>query len=68
MRLVVNVPLIVAGSLAVLGAGLHGIGGPRSTRMMIHTTWRLSGSLRALLGRPVPILLSAIAALGWWER
>ena len=54
----VNVPLIVAGSLAILGAAIHGVGGevlvlrqlspgmlpssrfggPRTTKLMIHTT------------------------------
>jgi len=58
----VNVPLIVAGSLAILGAAIHGVGGevlvvrqlspgmlpssrfggPRTTKLMIHTTWHLT--------------------------
>ena len=57
-----NVPLIVAGSLAILGAAIHGVGGellvvrqlsqgmlpssrfggPRTTKLMIHTTWHLT--------------------------
>ena len=57
-----NVPLIVAGSLAILGAAIHGaggevlmvrklspemlpssqFGGPRTTKLMIHTTWHLT--------------------------
>ena len=57
-----NVPLIVAGSLAILGAAVHGVGGevlvvrklspgmlpssrfggPRTTKLMIHTTWHLT--------------------------
>ena len=57
-----NVPLIVAGSLAILGAALHGVGGevlvvrklspavlpssalggPRTTKAMIHVTWHLT--------------------------
>ena len=57
-----NVPLIVAGSLAILGAVIHGaggevlvvrrlspgmlpssqFGGPRTTKLMIHTTWHLT--------------------------
>jgi hypothetical protein len=58
----VNVSLIVAGSLAILGAVIHGaggevlvvrhlspgmlpsslFGGPRTTKLMIHTTWHLT--------------------------
>jgi hypothetical protein len=57
-----NVPLIVAGSLAVLGAVVHGVGGevlvvrklspgmlpstrlggPRTTKSMIHVTWHMT--------------------------
>ena len=57
-----NVPLIVAGSLAIVGAAIHGVGGevfvigklrpetlpatrlggPRTTRSMIHVTWHLA--------------------------
>ena len=57
-----NVPLVVAGSLAILGAVIHGaggealvvrqlspeilpssrFGGPRTTKLMIHTTWHLT--------------------------
>ena len=57
-----NVPLIIAGSLAILGAAIHGaggevlvlrqlspgmlppsrFGGPRTTKLMIHTTWHLT--------------------------
>ena len=57
-----NIPLIVAGCLAILGAALHGVGGevlvvrklspamlppsrlggPRTTRAMIHTTWHMT--------------------------
>jgi hypothetical protein len=58
----VNIPLIVAGSVAILGAALHGVGGeifvvrklspevlpssalggPRTTKVMIHVTWHLT--------------------------
>jgi hypothetical protein len=58
----VNAPLIVAGSLAILGAAAHGVGGevlvlrklspgmlpssrlggPRTTKTMIHVTWHLT--------------------------
>jgi hypothetical protein len=58
----VNAPLIVAGSLAILGAAIHGVGGevlvvrklspkvlpssalggPRTTKLMIHVTWHLT--------------------------
>jgi hypothetical protein len=58
----VNIPLIVAGSLAVLGAAIHGVGGevlvvrklspgmlpstalggPRTTKAMIHVTWHMT--------------------------
>jgi hypothetical protein len=57
-----NVPLIVAGSLAILGAAIHGVGGevlvmrklspgmlpgsrfggPKTTELMIHTTWHMT--------------------------
>ena len=57
-----NVPLIVAGSLALLGAAIHGVGGevlvvrklspgtlpssdlggPRTTKTMIHVTWHMT--------------------------
>ena len=57
-----NAPLIVAGSLAILGAAIHGVGGevlvvrklspevlpssalggPRTTKLMIHVTWHLT--------------------------
>jgi hypothetical protein len=57
----VNVTLIVAGSLAILGAAVHGVGGevlvrklspgtlpstrlggPRTTKTMIHVTWHMT--------------------------
>jgi len=58
----VNVPLIVAGSLAILGAAIHGVGGeilvvrklspgllpssrlggPGTTKTMIHVTWHMT--------------------------
>jgi hypothetical protein len=61
-RFNVNAPLIVAGSLPILGAAIHGVGGevlvvrhlssgmlpssrfggPRTTKLMIHTTWHLT--------------------------
>ena len=57
-----NVPLIVAGSLAILGAAIHGVGGeilvvrklspgllpssrlggPGTTKTMIHVTWHMT--------------------------
>lgn len=50
-----NAPLIVAGSLALLGAGFHGIGGeklvigklapaglPKAVQTMVHVTWHLT--------------------------
>jgi hypothetical protein len=72
----VNVPLIVAGSLAILGAAIHGVGGevlvlrqlspgmlpasrfggPRSTKLMIHTTWHLTTI--AFLSTGLALLLS----------
>jgi hypothetical protein len=58
----VNVPLVVAGSLGILGAAIHGvggevlvvrklslgmlpstaIGGPKTTKLMIHATWHMT--------------------------
>jgi hypothetical protein len=46
-----NAPLIAAGSLAVLGAAIHGFGGevlvisklaPGTTKTMIHVTWHMT--------------------------
>ena len=57
-----NVPLVVAGSLGILGAAIHGvggevlvvrklslgmlpstaIGGPKTTKLMIHATWHMT--------------------------
>lgn len=73
-----NVPLIIAGSLAILGAGLHGaggevlvvrklspemlpsslFGGPRTTRLMIDTTWHLTTIAFLTVG--VALLLSGV--------
>jgi hypothetical protein len=72
----VNVPLIVAGALAVLGAAIHGVGGevlvvrklspamlppsrlggPRTTKSMIHATWHMTTIAFACVG--VALLLS----------
>ena len=71
-----NVPLIIAGSLAIIGAAIHGVGGevlvvrqlskatlpssrfggPRTTKLMIHTTWHLTTIAFLTVG--VALLLS----------
>jgi hypothetical protein len=70
----VTVPLIVAGSLAILGAAIHGaggevlvvsqlspgmlpssrFGGPRTTKLTIHTTWPLTTIAFLTLGLVKP--------------
>jgi hypothetical protein len=62
-----NAPLIIAGSLAIAGAAVHGVGGEllvmrklstqaRSTRSMIHATWHLTTV--AFLGVGVALVLA----------
>jgi hypothetical protein len=77
-----NVPLIVAGSLAILGAAVHGVGGeilvvrplspellppsrfggPRTTKLMIHTTWHLTTIAFLTVG--AALLLAGVVAHG----
>ena len=49
-----NVSLIVAGSLAIIAAAIHGVGG------------EVLVSPPSLLRHPAPVALTAIAALAWW--
>jgi hypothetical protein len=77
-----NIPLIAAGSLATVGAAVHGVGGevlvvrklspatlpssrlggPRTTRTMIHTTWHLTTA--AFLSAGSALLLSGTVLHG----
>lgn len=51
-----------------------GLGGPRTTRVVLHITWHLTTvafvgatrSARSLVRHPAPALFTAIAALAWW--
>jgi hypothetical protein len=77
----VNVPLIVAGFVSILGAAIHGVGGEvLIVRRLSPGTLPSTGfaalavalgaanrkSSRSLLRHPGPAVLTATAALAWW--
>jgi hypothetical protein len=68
-----NAPLVIAGSLAIVGAAVHGVGGEklviaklstssRAMTSMIHTTWHLTTV--AFLGVGVALVLAGTALDG----